>query len=591
MLTASTPSPLRGTPPFQEESFRFRKYMMELRTKIAMFATVCLLLSQAIAANRLLPQGSPPAKTLDVADIAGQSADLRLAAITLQGLVNRGDESSIYYIAEKNCNDMVWLEQMVEEKAVGSYQNIGIDELFKKYGDVYSTVVIYDDKLPSTINVAMMIGSIDDGIAISALDVERFGKGKKVVDLRGKWHSNVQAYQWAVVNLLPKMNKDVLACFHPNYIPHNIRDYLVAHKIFTFWITSEEKQDGITSSFEDEKTFAVKLFRKYKPNTPVLGFWYSGEDCGINEYPGVGLAGEYGLLSLPCDWSTNLSVHSGITVDWEPVVKKYRQTRLADKPVLDKSKIYICFSIIESGDAPVYWQNGQYMVWSDKKAGQIPINWSVGPATMELMPLIMKWYYDRMAPKDHFFIGLSGAGYVHPYRNLFGKAHDPEKAWKDYLALTDDYMKTYGIDHISLYTDAWMEFDRSKKDSITSLFADNLSTVQMIMMGMGRDEGMTAVKANYTVGKKNVLVSHVMTRWNAAGRMQPCEENIQWLVDEIKKQSPESKPGFMMVHPLSWAYYASDLIEVANRLGTDYEVIGLTAYQQLVNEAGYVNQK
>lgn len=565
---------------------------MSLRIKIVPVISLCFLLMQATyAADRLLPKGSPPSQTLDVADITGRSADIRLAAITLQGLVNRCDESRIYYIAEKNCNDMLWLEQMMEEKAVKSYQKTDIDGLFRKYSDVYSTVVIYDDKLPSTINVAMMIGSVEGGIAVSASDVERFGKGKKVIDLRGKWRNNVDAYQWAVVNLLPKMNKDVLACFHPDYIPHNIRDYLVAHKIFTFWITSEQKQDRITSSFEDEKAFAVKLFKKYKPNTPVLGFWYSGGDDGINEYAGVGLAGEYGLLSLPCDWSTNLSVHSGITVDWAPVVKKYRDTRAADKPALDKSKIYICLSIIESGDAPVYWQNGQYMVWSDKKAAQIPINWSVGPATMELMPLIMKWYYDRIAPTDYFFIGLSGAGYVHPYRDLFGKTHNPEKAWKDYLSLTDYYMKTYGIDYIALYTDAWMEFDRSKKDAVTSLFADNLSTAQMIMMGMGRDEGMTAPKANYTIGKRNVLVSHVMTRWNAAGRMQPSEENIQWLVDEIKEHSPQSKPAFMMVHPLSWSYYASDLIEAVKRLGDDYEVITLAAYQQLVNEAGYINQK
>ena len=46
---------------------------------------------------------------------------------------------------------MVWLEQMIEEKAVTSYKKVGLDELFEKYNDAYKSVVVYDDKLPSIV--------------------------------------------------------------------------------------------------------------------------------------------------------------------------------------------------------------------------------------------------------------------------------------------------------------------------------------------------------------------------------------------------------------------------------------------------------
>ena len=556
--------------------------------QIATISIFCLLLIPAPLladdySNKLFPVGSPLAGSIDVVDILGEDPDTRLAAITLQGIINRGPEAKVYYIAEKNCNDLFWLELTQKEKQIDSYRKITLDILSEKYKDCYEKVIIYDAELINTINIATMMASVENGIVIAKKDLKRFGRGKEVVDLTGRWQSNVQAYNWAYENLLDKMSSKVLACYHPDSIPHNLRDYLTAHKIFTFWITSKEKQDGIKSDFEKEKNFAAKLFQKFAPGTPVVGFWYSGKDPGINEYTGVGFAGEYGMITIPGDWNTNLSFHSGTKVDWAKVIAQYRKTRSVKEVKIKKDKIYLCFAITESGDSPMYWQAAEYEVWSDKDTGNIPINWSLGPATMELMPLIMKWYYQQIPTEDYFFIGLSGAGYTHPYRNLFGKTVEPESAWREYLDLTRHYMEVFGVDYLGLYTDAWVPFDRKENDLTTLRFINNIPSLKALIMGMGRDDGLKAEDANYYLGKQNILVSHVMTRWDSANIGRNAKNN-QWLAEEIRKNSPGSKPGFMMVHPISWSYYASDLVEVMNLLGDDYQVVSLPTFIEMVRE-------
>jgi len=145
-------------------------------------------------------------------------------------------------------------------------------------------------------------------------------------------------------------------------------------------------------------------------------------------------------------------------------------------------------------------------------------------------------------------------------------------------------MNILQIPYVCLYTDAWREFDRKQRDPLTTRFADNLPRTEAFIMGMGRDEGMTAEKANYLIGTNDVLVSHVMTRWDTSSVGVRSKKNNQWLADEIKKHSPKGKSGFMMVHPISWSYYASDLVEVMEILGDDYEVVSLPTFVKIARD-------
>ncbi len=520
--------------------------------------------------NLLFPKGSPPADIVDVVDLRTASADIKLTAITLQGQINKGDKASVYVLLKDH--DLFWLDWMKQKRYLDKTNNLSMDEYFGKYGKEIQSIVIYDPELPSTINIATMIASLNDGIVISPNNISEYGNDKTITDLRGRWTTNVDAYNWALENLWQDMNHDILACLQPDFIPHNLRDYLISNKVFTFWITGKDKEDGIKSSFSGEKEFAEKLFRISPTNIPVIGFWGSGGDEGITEYTGVGLAGEYGKISVPCDWTTNMSFLSGIDVDFSTLVSNYQKSLCNRELALDDGKVYISFDIVESGDAPVYWQDVQHRVWQDTKRGEIPICWSLGPSVIELIPPIMAWFYENATPNDYFIMALSGAGYVHPYRNFMSKVDEPDLAWETYLEITQRYMDFLDLDDICLYTDAWREFDRSIYDPITMKFVNGLNGLESLILGMGRDEVITEKSPNYLMGENDVLVSHIFTRWDTKN-VRHSLENRQWLVNEIRENTPKDRPAFMHIHALSWGYYPSDLVAVLDELGEEYLVV------------------
>ena len=530
---------------------------------VAAFAA--LLPAAAAPPSRLFPEGDPPAATVDVIDLRDASADTKLAATTLQGHVNAPPHARVYLLLRDR--DAFWLDALREKSYIQNTRTLSVDAYFEKYASRCSAVVVYDPAHAVTINVATMIAGLEHAFVIAPDSLEKHGEGHRVIDLRGRWDSAADAYAWAFDELWPRMNHRILACYHPDSIPHHLRDYLVRHKVFTFWIRGGRNPEAMR-----ERAFAEKLFAAAPVNIPVIGFWYSGKDPGINEYHGVGLAGEYGKLTLPCDWTSNLTLLSGISVDLAKCVAKYQARPARPAPPLEQDKAYLSFDILDSGDAPVYWHGVQHKVWQDPKRGSLPIAWSFAPAAAELMPSVIEWFYDRATPNDHFFMALSGAGYVHPYRNFMARTPDPEAAWRDYLALTRHYMEAFRLDTLVLYTNAWKTYDRRIHDPVTRRFTRALPQLDTLILGMGRDEGIDPAHRNYLMGGHETLVSHVITRWNAAGIGRSAANN-QWLVNEIRTHTPAQRPAFVHVHALSWSYFPSDLAEVLQGLGTEYVAV------------------
>ena len=101
---------------------------------------------------------------------------------------------------------------------------------------------------------------------------------------------------------------------------------------------------------------------------------------------------------------------------------------------------------------------------------------------------------------------------------------------------------------------------------------------------MGRDEGVHAEKANYVLGQGAVLVSHVLSRWPVDYAKKTREENVQWLVDDIRAQTPARRPAFMHVMALSWAFKPADIVDVHQRLGGDYVAVTAPSFTRLFRE-------
>ena len=83
---------------------------------------------------------------------------------------------------------------------------------------------------------------------------------------------------------------------------------------------------------------------------------------------------------------------------------------------------------------------------------------------------------------------------------------------------------------------------------------------------------------------RDVLVSHVITRWDAAN-VGRSPENNRWLTNEIRRHTQEDRPAFIHVHPLSWSYYPSDLVEVLKELGEAYVAVTPPELKRLYLEA------
>jgi hypothetical protein len=530
------------------------------------------------------PPGSPPAPTLDVVQMATATPDDKLTMTTLQGLVNRGPESRLWL--NLGAWDQFWLARLVDKGYIHDSAELTIDRALDKYAPQYRKLIVFDPAVSASINIATMIGSLDDGIVVSPDRAASPALANKAVeDLRGRWKTQVEAYQWAFESLWPRMHQGVLACYHPTATQHHLRDYLVRNRIFHFWVTSPEKADGVVSDHKQEMAFLRDLLAKTPSNIPVLGFWFSGEDRGVDEYAGVGLAGEYGKITVVCDWATNLSVLSGVRADLEGAVREYRQRVDRTLPTLDPGKIYIAYDIVESGDSPSYVETRQPEIWKDPKRGSLPINWSLGPAVLDLAPPVAQYYYETATPKDYLYMSISGAGYCHPYRNLMRLSPAPEAAWTAYLDRTAQYLRRMGCQELGLYTDAWKPYDREAQDPVTLRFLRGIPGVKMLVLGMGRDEGMNAANGNYVLGKPPALVSHILTRWPTDYASKTREENIQWLVDDIRAQTPAPRPAFMQVMALSWAYAPSEIAEVQQRLGGEYVPVNLPVFAALYQAA------
>lgn len=526
---------------------------------------------------RLLPAGPPPARVVHAFDLSASDLDLRLAATTLQGQINR-EEGRVYlfYNDPEHGTARFWLDELKRKGYIDDFDIDAMDAYFAQYASEADRVIVYDPAVPDTINVATMIASAEGGMVVAPAHVERFGADKEIVDLRGRWPDGVAAYAWAFDTLWPRMNPRVLASLHPTHAHHQLRDYLVRNRIFTFYIPAPDADPALT---ERGKALMARVFRAAGPNTPVIGWWDGGHlDHGLTEYGGVGWAGRFGMLTVGSNWQDNASLLSGIPAPLDAIARRFRARPTPATPTLEPDKVYLCFAVMESGDAPSYWPHVQKSVWDDPQRGAIPIGWTINPLLLEFLPSVGEWFVEQAGPNDCFAMAISGPGYVHPYRDFMADAAEPEAAWRDYLNLTDGYMQRWGLSDLALYTDAWLPFDRARQDPVTRRFTQGLPGLRMLILGMGRDEAITETSPHYELD--GVFVSHIFTRWDAANIGRGAENN-RWLADEIRKHAPPERPGFMFVHPLSWSYHPSDLVAVMELLGDDYVAVGPASLMQL----------
>src|SRR5262249_42602936 len=234
-----------------------------------------------------------PVGPLDVVEMPGHAADVLTLAVTLEGIVNRTRPR--IYVSDGGDGDRLWLDELhgLTPKVFDP------PTLLPKYRAEIAGIVIYDDALADTLNLATTIAGVEGGVVASpALGATLKAAPYNlpvIADLRTHhFASKLDVYQYELDNYGAKTTHRLIIGLTPTIGDH-LRDYAVATKALTVW------SDPRVAA---EKQMLGQYLGLLSPNSPYLGWW---TDEGL----GVQTASTYGVPVYAADWSTNLTVLGG----------------------------------------------------------------------------------------------------------------------------------------------------------------------------------------------------------------------------------------------------------------------------------------
>ena len=494
---------------------------MKIRLSILHAAVLCAMLSALAWAGcnpmpraGLMPQTPPASKdviTFDLQGVGGQ--ENLLALVSLQGLVNRVKPQIFTYSASYSEWPLRIYRQLgyvtSEEKCDD------VTELLDRFRGYYKGVVVYDPDKRYTVNLASNIAGVEDRIIIapSLLDGfrEKVDAAIDVRDLRDlDFSSQEEAFDWYRVNIFPQQDHRMLGVAKDVYMYDVFRDYLIACKSPTFWLPGEGDDDYSEQAIEN----VLWLYRNTPPNIPVFGFWPGldkGRDVGYNEFFGTKLSSQYGKFHIVSTWVGNYSYHSGVQAGNRP----YRQDAARAKKfrTYDPSKKYVALVMVESGDAPGYFQFDGFFPrqWEDPERGQVPTSYVIGMSLATLMPGVMRYMYDTATENDYFF--SPGAGYCYPFLGLCDSVPDKELRLKEYFEMSARNMKALDMDMLQIYTFPERIRWSGADSAMIRRYVAPLRQVRSIISGMHLT-GYTPSEGSGFLGDSGLTVHHVMTHWS-----------------------------------------------------------------------------
>jgi len=341
----------------------------------------------------LFPHSPAPA-ALYVLERGGlTNPDWHLAAI-LQGMASRSGPG-LYLVDSQSPTrgDEIFLSYYEQEYGIRNLGRIGVVEALKKFSGLFHGYAVFSFAEDWTVNAADTYCSIHDCLPVTA-EQEALARGaglKKIADFRGKWKTAQDALRWGLAELWPRCSKQVVASLSPRI--HTCRDYLFAHKVFTFYLVANG----------DQYDSLRRLLRQLPRDIPVMGYIArSGIEEWIVEYT---LAASSKFM-IPTDHVPNLSVHSGIPIRPLPVPPP-------PPPAPDlHGKLGVVFAFTDGDN--LFIEAERYLKpdsWLHPQRGQIQAAWSFAPELYELAPGIARYYYQTRTAQDSF-VALSGAGYT-----------------------------------------------------------------------------------------------------------------------------------------------------------------------------------
>lgn len=499
-------------------------------------------------------------QNLDVYDLRGATQEVQLAAATCVGILNR-PQPRVYLIVSGD--DDYWLKQLMPAFSQTIASQVGdaaLNVLMEKYHLHIQGLIIYDPNLIDTINIATTLAGQRDGIVVSpvlAQDMQRLYSLPVLADLRiYRWRSRLQAYQWAQQNLLSDCSSHLIAGLDPK-IASGLRSFLVATRTFVYWLDTSQHLLDFNAGLLSERTLTEQIYHCFTPGTIHLG-WF------IDEPSGVAMTSQAGIAVLASDWFTNQEVWTAMGSSSS--VMPVQATSNTDMQIAT-DKVYVSFTVSD-GDNLQYCQHRMLRLWHDSTRGSVPIGWTISPALLEAAPAMAQYYIDSATPNDELIAGPSGAAYMFP-------SHWPVASLAQFLQRTGKLMQLMGLKIVAALD----------TDFLYSTRLPLLSKVSLTGMAFThRARQQDFVHALVPYGVQGILsgagfLLNTTASWHmGAGlpvyRNLGLADSVERAVKLIKSAAANAKrPHFLNIYCLAWTMGPSDIKQVTEQLGDDYEVV------------------
>lgn len=501
--------------------------------------------------DRICPSANKKVKEYLVFDVSRMSLAKRNLFISAQGLINSASNDTMLYLLHRN-HDTFWLEWMTENGYIDSYRKIESGrELLKTFG--LNKAILLDPKISASLNIATTLAGIK-GLLIANDNriVEEFGL-EVVEDFRGRWKTNVEAYKWLLDNYWDKIDKTVLAFIDSSSHVSLPRDYLVANKVFTFWISGPVDSSRPGADQQAEYQYISDVLAKFPVNIPVLGFPYHGFGIGIGEPGGLPLLSAYGKFLVPSDYVSNMSVFTNF-----PVFKTDKPATGSRDVQLENDKVYVSL-VMSDGDNICTWNDFFHNFWKRMGNRNFPVGWPMSPCLGDMNPVQAAYFYKVKKDIDSLGSAVSGVGYIFgkDYARKFGSRR--QAVLDEFHSLTEKYMTRMGF--------SWLHIMGSggSGSPVTGEYTKGLKKLDAMVVGYGKEIGVVdyATSNEYSNG---VPVFYVVS----SGGTQ-----IKNRINDVNAVLPAERKGpvFAAVIIINWDSSPQDLSDFENKLPDNWVLV------------------
>lgn len=379
--------------------------------RLSILSLFLLTLIGSIAAQNIspfFPKMKPVQKSVFVSVASNETPEAIHACRIFQGILNRDSAEVFLTTGDKEMDwwkylDLPW--KRPDNGVIVQGDNRGLRTLFKTYKDRLDKLVVCNfANNDYTFNMALLMACAGNALPVSEKLknelVAEFGWNKEIVDIRNKWTSIQEAYDWALEEIMPQLNKQLVFSIGLRDDWKNggwrIYDYAVATRSFAFWV-NDETSTG--------KSIIKKILNTpgYPKNSVVMGYGMHGDDLNLTTNP-------EGFGFVVSDLFPNASYYSSFPTQ---TFETSQREGIALKT--ESNKIYVALHWSD-GDNIQFNHNGALALFNQKERGKVPVSMTLSPTLMEIAPFILKYYNEQATENDEFIGGPSGVQYIQePY--------------------------------------------------------------------------------------------------------------------------------------------------------------------------------